>query len=83
MDLSNLDIVAAKVVSDPSSDLLSLGKGRKSSGDNGKMERGVWIQFNSCVSIFALYWHHICSILGEHQEALGAGKARYLHSFMR
>lgn len=63
--LGNLDIVAAKIVSDPSSDLLLLGKGRNSSGDNEKMERGVWIQFNVCVSIFALYWHHICSTLGD------------------
>lgn len=55
-----MDIVAAKVVSDSSSGLLTLGKGRNSSGDNGKKERGGRIQFSLCVSIFAVSWHHIC-----------------------
>lgn len=63
-----MDIVAPKVVSHPSSGLLPLGKRRNSSGDNGKMERGGWVQFGLCVSVFAVYWHHICCTLGDVRE---------------
>lgn len=47
-----MDTVAAEVVSDPSPGLLPLGKGKYSSRENGKTERGGRIQFSVCVSIF-------------------------------
>lgn len=54
MGLGSSDIVAAKVVSDPDPGLLPQGKGKNSSRDNGKMERGGKIQFSISVSTFAV-----------------------------
>lgn len=50
-----MDTVIAKFASDRSPGLLPLGKGKDSSGENGKMKGGGRIQFSASVSTFAVY----------------------------
>lgn len=78
MGLGNSDIVAAKVVSDPDPGLLPQGKGKNSSRDNGKMERGGKIQFSISVSTFAVCLAPYLLYSGGYQ---GAGETRCPQSF--